>query len=155
MKKLIILAMLLAMSSTTSFAKQAPEELEIDTSKTINMRTIALGRDGIGYGTANGTIIGLSTAPKCDYQVNITNGKGYKHNTFNMMICNLLPLKEINYQPGVSIPLSTQFEVDGEVYTAIGFYSGSMAMAIDGYKVIIKNGKNHGEWNTMNCKISK
>lgn len=126
--------------------------LEIDIDEVINIQTVSVMPDG-SFGTVTGTVTGVTSEPKGDYRVKITNGKGFKSKTFSEMHCNILPLDEIKYVKGESIPLATVFTVKGELYNVMGFYSGTDIFPVDGYKVIIKNGKSRPEWNSMNCRI--
>lgn len=127
-------------------------DLKIDASDVIQIETVSVMPDG-SFGTVSGTVTGVTTAPKGDYRVKITNGKGFKGDNFSVMSCNILPLDEIKYVKGESIPLATTFIVEGDMYHVMGFYSGTDKFPTDGYQVIIKNGKSRPEWNSMNCRI--
>lgn len=149
--KNILLAVLVMAISTVTYAKKDKSELKIDISDVIQIETVAIAPDG-SFFTVGGTLIGLTTAPKGDYQVEITNGKKFKGETYSEMKCQILPLQEIKYAK--SVPLATSFVVEGKLYNAMGFFSGADVFPSEGYKTTVTNGKSRAEWNSMKCKIN-
>lgn len=125
--------------------------VKVDKSTVINISTVSMDENGELLPAISGTLTGIEAPPKGDYQIFVTNGNGYKKDTYSLMECNILPLQEIRYAK--SIPLSTTFTLDGKIDNVLGFYSGSTAFPAQGYKVVIKNGGSRSEWNTMNCRI--
>lgn len=150
MKNILLVTLIMAVS-TISYAKSI-EDLYVSPREVIQIETVSILPDG-SFGTVNGTITGVVTAPKGDYKVRITNGKGFKGESFSKMTCNILPLDEIKYVKGESIPLATAFNVDGKLYNVMGFYTGTDIFPVSGYEIIVKNGRSRLEWNSMNCRI--
>ena len=102
----------------------------------------------------NGTVTGLETGPMGDYKVKITNGNKFKGESFSKMDCTLLPhLEEVYGGAANGNVLVTTFTIDGVDYESLGFYSPAKAFPIEGYEVVIRNGKGRGLWNSMNCTI--
>lgn len=101
--------------------------------------------------TISGTISGVSVAPVGDYRIKITNGKGFKGKSYSKMYCTIVKKDSIKNK---GVPLLTVFSRNGKLYSVTGFYTGMGDFyPVNGYQVIVKNGKNKDEWNTMNCRI--
>lgn len=149
MKKILFAVLIMAMSITV-YAKKDKSELKISNTEVIQIETVAIAPDG-SFFTIGGTIIGLTTAPKGDYQVEITNGKKFKGETYSEMKCQIEKLQEIKYAK--SVPLATSFIVEGELYNTMGFFSGTDVFPSEGYTTTVTNGKSRAEWNTLKCKI--
>lgn len=149
MRSLLIIMLMSAISA--AYAKNI-EDLYVSPREVIQIETVSVLPDG-SFGTVSGTITGVVTAPKGDYKVKITNGKSFKGESFSKMTCNILPLDEIKYVKGESIPLATAFNVDGKLYNVMGFYTGTDIFPVSGYEIIVKNGRSRLEWNSMNCII--
>jgi len=125
----------------------------VEVTEVITIKTTAFTADET-IPAVTGYIVGLEGPPMGDYKVKVTNGNGFKGERFTVMTCTLVPyLEEIYENLDESMVLSTAFTHNGEVYNALGFYSGSTAIASENYQVVVKNGKDRTLWNSMNCRI--
>lgn len=152
MKK-ILLAVLVMVLSTVVYADKPPKGKKLgNATDIIDIKVIAFTDEASLV--VNGTVTGLETGPMGDYKVKITNGKSFQGESFSKMDCTLLPKLEEVYGGAVNgNVLVTTFTIDGKDYESLGFYSPTVAFPSEGYKVVIRNGKNRELWNSMKCKI--
>ena len=155
-----ILTALLMIMSFASYAEvptidlfEGPAKLA-ESTEILTIETTAF-QPGQTMSSIMGEVVGLEYPPLGDYRARITNGKKFKAERFSLMTCKLKSyIEDIDYDMENAIPLSTAFGAkDGTLYNFIGWYSGSTAYPSDGYKVIVRNGKDKQFWNSMDCKI--
>ena len=152
-----LLMAVLAIFSTTALAvsiDDIPKPVKmVEVTDVITIKTTAFTDDET-IPAITGYIVGLEGPPMGDYKVKVTNGNGFKGERFTVMTCTLVPYLEEVYEGAQSaMVLSTAFTHNGEIYNALGFYSGSTAIPSENYQVVVKNGKDRTLWNSMNCRI--
>ena len=155
MKYLVLVLAVFSMSAMAVSIDDIPKPAKMQEVTTVNtILTTAIMPDGTTMPAIKGYVVGLEGPPMGDYQVQITNGNGFKKPRFTLMRCTLANyLEEIDYNADDAIALSTAFTINGEVYNSLGFYSGSTAYPSPGYQIVVNNGKDKTLWNSMKCTI--
>jgi len=155
MKYLVVLLAIFSMSAMAVSIDDIPKPAKMQEVTTVNtILTTAIMPDGTTMPAIKGYVVGLEAPPMGDYQVQITNGNGFKKPRFTLMRCTLTKyLEEINYNAEDVGVLSTAFTLNGEVYNSMGFYTGTTAYPSENYQVIINGGKDQTLWNSMKCTI--
>ena len=156
MKKFLfsLVVMMFSLSAMAVSIEDIPKPTKLmEVTDVVTIETTSI-MNGQTLPSIKGFVVGLETPPMGDYKVKITNGNGFKGERFTVMTCTLVPYLEEVYEGAQgAMVLSTAFTHNGEVYNALGFYSGSTAIPSENYQVVVKNGKDRTLWNSMNCRI--
>jgi len=157
MRKISLIASALLFITVASVNVSAKQKTDFNLTDSIDIQTTAFVPNSLGTSmeAVTGSISGLEYIPIGDYKVQITNCPSFKGERFAVMTCTIMNFVEtIDYLEDDYAVLSTAFIHKGKAHNKLGFYSGCMrALPSNGYKIIVKNGKNKTFWNSMKCKI--
>lgn len=158
MKKILSIAVfLLVFVALFSISAQAKQKPDFKSSDVIGISTTAFIPNSLGTSieAVNGTLTGVEYIPVGDYKVQITNCNSLKTDTFSKMSCTINDkIDRIDYTQDDVAVLSTAFILNGQAHNKMGMYYGcTKVLPGDGYKVIIRNGKNKTYWNSLKCTV--